>query len=94
MPGCTDRTEYSSVTRNLCAGTELRVNDYSSVLRKSLHSQVIGQFGCFARGGTCVRALRVNRSHQFCRKWKGPNEAGPRVNRNRAAVNRDVGGLE
>ena len=47
--------------RNLFAAIELRANDYSSVIRKSLHGQVIGQIGCFAKGGTCVRAaLRVN----------------------------------
>jgi hypothetical protein len=57
--------------RNFFATIELRANDYSSVIRKSLYGQVIGQIGCFARGGTCVRALRVNREHQFCRRWKG-----------------------
>jgi hypothetical protein len=47
--------------RNFFAAIELRANDYSSVIRKSLRGQAIGQIGCFARGGTCVRAaLRVN----------------------------------
>jgi hypothetical protein len=77
--------------RNFFATIELRINDYSSVLHKSLRGQVIGKIGCFERGGTCVRALGVNREHQFCRKWQGPTEAGPRVNRSRVAGNRVVG---
>jgi hypothetical protein len=60
----------------LFAAIELRVNDYSSVQRKSLHGQVIGQIGCFARGGTCVRAaLRVNSTRQFRRRRRGPSGA-------------------
>ena len=57
--------------RNLFAAIELRANDYSSVIRKSLHGQVIGQIGCFARGGTCVRAVLANRTRQF-RQAEGP----------------------
>ena len=81
--------------RNFFAAIELRANDYSSVIRKSLRGQVIGQIRCFARGGVPVRAaLRVNRTRQFCGKWKGLNEAGPRVNSNRVAGNRIVGGMQ
>ena len=43
--------------RNLFAAMELRANDYSSGIRKSLRGQVIGQIGCFMRGGTCVALL-------------------------------------
>ena len=43
--------------RNLFAAIELRANDYSSDIRKSLRGQVIGQIGCFMRGGTCVALL-------------------------------------
>jgi hypothetical protein len=62
--------------RNFFAAIELRVNDYSSVIRKSLRGQAIGQIGCFARRGTCVRAaLRVKRTRQFRLSWRGPGEA-------------------
>jgi hypothetical protein len=37
--------------------------------------------------------MRVNREHQFRRRWKGPNEAGPRLNRDRGARNRVVGAM-
>src|ERR1700679_1063029 len=61
--------------RNFFAAIELRANDYSSVIRKSLRGQAMGQIGCFARRGTCVHAaLRVKRMRQ-CLSSRGPGEA-------------------
>jgi hypothetical protein len=59
--------------RNLFAAIELRANDYSSDIRKSLCGQAIGQIGYFAGGGTCVRAILA---YQFHRAWKCRGRSG------------------
>ena len=48
--------------RNSFAAIELRANDNSSVNRKSLRGQAIGQIGCFARGGVPVCAILAHQA--------------------------------
>ena len=62
--------------RNLFAAIELRVDDYSSDIRKSLRGKVIGQIGCFARGGyLCARCFARQPNASFRQRRRGPGEA-------------------
>ncbi len=72
-------SDYSSVMRNLFAAIELRGNDYSSVTRKSLHGQEIGQIGCFVGGLlVCAPSSRINSAGRGnARAGLGRKKAGP-----------------